>query len=91
MRKGLLIPLALVALSALMISPWLASGASWSGVDEVVVEKFAREAGRPPRGPFIPVEEGDLLLFLFLSAGAAGGFVAGYYFRQLFPPRTGRP
>jgi hypothetical protein len=56
-------------------------------VDETVVERFAEAAGRPAREPYINVEQGDLLLFAFLVAGAIGGFVAGYYFRALFPPR----
>lgn len=58
----------------------------WSGVDEKVVEKFAQEAGRPAREPLIDTDRGDLLLFVFLVAGAAGGFLAGYCFRSLFPP-----
>ncbi len=58
----------------------------WDGVDKTVVEKYAREAGRPPREPFINTDRGDLLLFAFLIAGVAGGFVSGYYFRELFPP-----
>ncbi|HSR12595.1 MAG TPA: hypothetical protein VLS90_14230 [Thermodesulfobacteriota bacterium] len=57
----------------------------WTGVDEAVVQKFAQEANRPARDPWIKLE-GDLPLFLFLLAGAAGGFVGGYYFRTLFPP-----
>lgn len=61
--------------------------AKWSGVDEAVVEKFAKEANRPPREPWINTDQGDLLLFVFLLAGAAGGFLGGYYFRQLFPPK----
>ncbi len=68
----------------------LAQGASWPGVDEAVVEKFAAAAGRPSHPPLIDPGEGDLLLFLFLVAGAGGGFVAGYYFRELFP-RKGKP
>ncbi len=56
----------------------------WSGVDETVVEKFAEEAGRSPGDPLINTDQGDLLLFVFLLAGAAGGFVGGYYFRELF-------
>ena len=59
----------------------------WPGVDEAVVEKFAREANRSPRKPFIDSDQGDLLLFVFLAAGAAGGFVGGYFFRELFPPK----
>lgn len=62
--------------------------AKWSGVDESVVEKFAEQANRPPRKPLIDIGEGDLPLFCFLVAGAAGGFVAGYYFRDLFPPKS---
>lgn len=58
----------------------------WSGVDETVVEKFAADAGRPSRKPFINTDQGDLLLFFFLVAGSIGGFVGGYYFRELFPP-----
>jgi ABC-type cobalt transport system substrate-binding protein len=59
---------------------------SWTGVDETVVEKFAAQAGRPAREPLINTDQGDLLLFVFAVAGAAGGFVAGYYFRALFGP-----
>jgi hypothetical protein len=29
------------------------------------------------------MEQGDLPLFIFLVAGAAGGFAAGYYWRML--------
>ena len=60
--------------------------AKWAGVDETVVEKYAEAAGRPARKPYINTDQGDLLLFFFLIAGAAGGFIAGYCFRELFPP-----
>ena len=56
----------------------------WSGVDETVVEKFAHEAGRQARDPYINTDQGDILLFVFLIAGAVGGFVIGYYFRDIF-------
>ena len=59
----------------------------WQGVDEIVIEKVATEAGHPPRRPFIDIEHGDLPLFAFLTAGAIGGFVLGYTFRSLFPPK----
>ncbi|MCX6910434.1 MAG: cobalt transporter [Verrucomicrobia bacterium] len=62
--------------------------AKWAGVDETVVEKFAKEAGRPPREPLINTNQGDLLLFVFLVAGTVGGFVGGYYYRELFPPKA---
>jgi hypothetical protein len=64
-----------------------AACAPWAGVDETVIEKFAEAAGRPARDPFINTDQGDLLLFVFLLAGIAGGFTAGYYFRTLFPPQ----
>lgn len=59
----------------------------WPGVDEAVVEKLAKEHGRPSREPLINTDQGDLLLFLFLLAGAAGGFAAGYYWRMLMERR----
>ena len=62
---------------------------AWEGVDKTVVAKVATEAGRPPRDPYINTDHGDLLLFLFLLAGAVAGFIGGYLFRGLFPPRTG--
>jgi cobalt/nickel transport protein len=63
----------------------------WEGVDKTVIEKFAADAGHAAREPYINTEQGDLLLFLFLVAGAASGFVAGYAFRTLFPPRSKNP
>ena len=72
----------------LLAGPLAAPGpcADWSGVDETVIEKFAEKAGRPAQAPLIDTDQGDLLLFVFLLAGAAGGFAAGYWFRILFPP-----
>jgi len=57
---------------------------SWTGVDEAVVEKIAKEHGWQTVAPLIDPESGDLLLFAFLVAGASGGFAAGYYWRELF-------
>ena len=56
---------------------------TWLGVDKVVIEDLATKAGRTAREPFINTDQGDLLLFLFLVAGAVGGFVAGYAYRKL--------
>jgi hypothetical protein len=56
---------------------------TWSGVDENVVEKYASEAGREAREPFINTDKGDMLLFVFALGGAVGGFAAGYYWRRL--------
>ena len=61
----------------------LYAGEKWPGVDEAVVNRIAREHGREARPPLIPAPEGDLQLFMFLMAGTAGGFVAGYYWRVL--------
>ena len=54
----------------------------YTGVDEAVVEKVAKEHGRQVKPPLINIE-GDLLLFAFLVAGAVGGFAGGYYWRML--------
>ena len=64
--------------------PLFAAGAEkWSGVDESVVEKYAKEHGREKRESFINTDQGDLQLFVFLLAGVLGGFTAGYYWRVL--------
>ena len=73
----------LIVFSVGLISAEAGEG-KWAGIDETVVEKFAAKAGRTPKEPFITKDQGDLLLFLFLVAGVAGGFAAGYYFRVLF-------
>ena len=60
----------------------------WAGVDESVVKKVAQEQGRKAWGPIINTDQGDLLLFVFLLAGAVGGFIAGYYWRVLMVERS---
>lgn len=82
MKKALIIGL-LIAVAAGMSSWYFQPDAKWSGVDESVVKKFAEEAGRPPSDPLLNFS-GDVLLFMFLMAGLVGGFVAGYYYRELF-------
>ena len=81
-KTGLVVCISLLYLSSFFTA--MAFSAEWAGVDETVVEKFAEEAGRPPRNPYINTDQGDLLLFVFLLAGAVGGFIGGYYFRFLF-------
>jgi len=69
-----------------------ASADKWGGVDESVVEKYAEEHGREAVEPLINTDQGDLLLFVFLLGGAVGGFVGGYYWRELMerkPKETG--
>jgi len=83
MRKRLLS----FAISALLFGSMggglLYAGEKWPGVDEAVVNRIAREHGREARDPLINTGEGDLQLFMFLMAGAVGGFVAGYCWRGL--------
>lgn len=70
-------------------SPVAFCSEKWSGVDETVVEKYAKEHGREAREPFINTDQGDMLLFVFLLAGAIGGFAAGYYWRILVGQKAG--
>ncbi len=64
------------------------SSEKWHGVDESVIERYAKEHGREARDPFINTDQGDLLLFLFLLAGAVGGFMGGYYWKTLTEKRA---
>lgn len=85
--KKIVTVMALVLTLAACLTFWLGRMPhQWAGVDETVVEKYAEAAGHPARKPFINTDQGDLLLFFFLIAGTAGGFVAGYCFHELFPP-----
>ncbi len=69
---------------------WSPAAEKWPGIDEAVVNRIAREQGREARPSFLPEAEGDLQLFLFLLAGAVGGFAAGYYWRVLVEGRKDR-
>jgi len=71
-----------------ILPPLTRAGEKWSGVDESVIKKVAKEHGQETRKPFINTDQGDLLLFLFLLAGAVGGFIAGYYWRALTGENT---
>ena len=82
-RLSMFLVILLILFSVMVISVKAEEG-KWAGVDETVVEKFAAKAGRIAKEPFIRKDQGDLLLFVFLVAGVAGGFAAGYYFRVLF-------
>ncbi|MGA2035785.1 MAG: hypothetical protein ABSG68_26350 [Thermoguttaceae bacterium] len=77
-----------MAFAAVVAFPRPAMSENWEGVDETM-QKIATEAGHPPSKPLIDTDRGDLLLFLFLTSGAVGGFIAGYAFRTLFPPKAG--
>jgi hypothetical protein len=84
----------LILLSAILLIlalPCLtAASEKWSGVDKSVVERIAKEHGREAKTPLINTEQGDLLLFVFLTAGAIGGFAAGYYWKTLLVNKAGR-
>ncbi len=92
LAKILLLPTAFcVLLTAFCILPPVISGSEkWPGVDESVVEKIAKEHGRKAKEPFFKNDQGDLLLFAFLLAGAVGGFIGGYYWRGLMEKRVNR-
>jgi hypothetical protein len=75
---AILLPTLLFVLNFFALAP-----RPWIGVDEAVVEKVAKEHGREARPPLVNTDQGDLLLFVFLVGGAAAGFVAGYFWRQL--------
>ena len=84
-RKWKVLMLHMIILPTLFFGVYFFSLAPkpWTGVDEAVVEKIAKEHGREARAPFIDPGSGDLLLFVFLLAGSVGGFAAGYYWRDL--------
>lgn len=86
-----LILLALLVLALAALSARAAEPGKWSGVDEAVIEKFAKEHGRSAKEPLIDTEQGDLMLFLFLLAGVVGGFAGGYYWRVLLEGKQPRP
>lgn len=78
--------LSLFMAGTVLLTPLPVHAAKWVGIDEAVVEKVAKEHGREAREPLIDVD-GDIGLFVFLIAGAAGGFAGGYYWRKLMEPK----
>jgi cobalt/nickel transport protein len=74
----ILLPTLIYTLSFFSLAP-----KPWVGVDESVVEKVAKEHGREAKPSLVSTDKGDLLLFIFLIAGAVGGFAGGYYWRIL--------
>ena len=90
--KGQNLAMMLLLLATFCILPPVTpAGEKWPGVDESVIEKVAKEHGREAREPFLNTDRGDLLLFVFLLAGAVGGFVGGYYWRGLVGKKAEEP
>ena len=87
-RKPIFRFLLVCILVSIFFAPYISAAEKWTGVDEAVVEKIAKEHGREKREPLINTDQGDLLLFVFLIAGSVGGFVAGYYWRIIIVERT---
>lgn len=81
--KPLIVSVLLICSLFLFTANYSLAAEKWTGVDESVVEKYAKEHGREAREPFINTDQGDLLLFVFLLAGSVGGFIAGYSWRML--------
>ena len=79
--KKTMLALACLLMGCIYLAPAYAAEEKWPGVDGTVVGKYASEHGRPPKPHLIELE-GDALLFAFLIAGVAGGFTAGYYYRD---------
>ncbi len=79
-----------ILLTLCSLSNAIADEEKWTGVDESVVQKIAKEHGREAHKPLINTDQGDMLLFVFLVAGAIGGFVAGYNWKILMgtPSKT---
>ena len=82
-REVAVIGAVLIAVTIFFSGAAPAEASKWTGVDEAVIEKIAKEQGREPKEPLINMEQGDLPLFIFLIAGVVGGFAAGYYWRVL--------
>jgi len=83
-KSKYLVKIILVCILSSVLHSLAAFGSEkWPGVDESVVEKYAKEHGREAHEPLINTDQGDLLLFVFLIAGTVGGFIAGYSWRIL--------
>jgi len=90
-KQGITVLIISVFMIGTVLSAAIPAGAAkWTGVDEAVIEKVAKEHGREASEPLINMEQGDLPLFLFLIAGAIGGFAAGYYWRTLIVEKSQR-
>lgn len=85
LMHAILLPSLLFVLNFFALAP-----VPWTGVDEAVIEKIAKEHGREAKAPLINTDQGDLLLFVFLAAGVVAGFGAGYWWRVLVTEKKGK-
>ena len=69
----------------LVVVSALKTDSNWEGVDAAVVGKYAGALGRQPSPPLLNLQ-GDLQLFVFAIAGLVGGFLLGYWWRDMFGP-----
>lgn len=82
MRRRLIIISAGVLL---FLGAVLLTSSPWDGdITEQAADPLAAAAGAEPSDVLPWHIGGDLLLFLFLTGGAAAGFAGGYYWRKLF-------
>lgn len=88
-NRGIITAALIIPCLLLPLASTYADEPKWSGVDETIVEKYAKEHNREAKAPFINTDQGDLFLFVFLLAGAAAGFLAGYYWKTLIIKKAG--
>lgn len=64
-RNIVILGLVLLVLNAVVPVVLAAEPEKWTGVDESVVEKYAKENGREKRRSFIDTDQGDMLRLCF--------------------------
>ncbi len=84
--------LIVIVLVAAFIGGVLATGSRWEGdVTEAATEPLAQQTGMEEKQVLPWSVEGDLLLFVFLTGGAAAGFAFGYNWHKLFGSPGNKP